>query len=276
MSNSNIQQEHYNKTRSKRFEVFFNNPKALLGRSMPMEYFKGHRLVVEKVRKFSSDLNDIKILDLGCGEGSWSVYWAAEGASVTALDISEENINITKLAAKRNGLENIDAIVGDCTDTNLKSDSFDVIVGMAVIHHLTVEQEKRLYPELLRLLKPGGLSIFLEPIQNSKVLDYVRTLVPIFQKHNPRPSRFSKQWKDFIDNDPHPDRPNTSMHYKELLNQYQFSKVSLHEVGILNRLDRLTFNRNIRRIIHDIDYVLQPLIPFNRKLARSIILTMIK
>ena len=147
---------------------------------------------------------------------------------------------------------------------------------MAVIHHLTVEQEKLLYLEVKRLLKHGGMSIFVEPIQNSRVINYIRTLIPISQKHNSRPSRFSKHWKEYIENDPHPERPNTSSHYKNLINEYKFSEVFFQEVGILNRLDRLIINKQIRRFIHDLDFAIQPFIPFNRKLARSIIITLIK
>lgn len=127
MNNIKLQQEHYNRTRRIKLEQFLNNPKSLLGVSMPMEYFKGHRLVVEKVRDFSGDLKNISILDIGCGEGPWSIYMAGLGAKITALDISKENINITKLAAKRNNLKNIETIVSDCTDIDLESGSFDVI-----------------------------------------------------------------------------------------------------------------------------------------------------
>ena len=42
------------------------------------------------------DLNGKKILDLGCGPGAYTELFLEQGASVTAIDISEEMVDIVK------------------------------------------------------------------------------------------------------------------------------------------------------------------------------------
>ena len=217
-------------------------------------------------------------MDLGCGEGEFSCFLASLGADVTALDISEMNINITSLRAKRNNLR-LRTVVADVCNTYLQNASFDIIVGKALIHHLTEYEEQKLYHEVFRLLRPNGIAIFHESLQNSALLEFLRTLIPVNQKNDPRPSRLSKSWKEYIQNDPHPDRPNTSKHYRNILNSIQCDykiNIDIMELGIFSRLDRLTSNTRIRRWIHNFDYKIKSFIPFNRLLSRDIIITLRK
>src|SRR5262249_42305386 len=214
--------------------------------------------------------------DLGCGEGDFSCYLASLGAAVTALDIFEMNINITRLRAERKLLPKVKTKEGSCIDTGVPDGSFDVIVGEAIIHHLTVEEELLLYPEVLRLLNANGVAIFMESLHNSPAIEFLRTLVPVLQKHDPRPSRLSKSWNEYVSNDPHPSRPNTTKHYRNVFGNFNFKRVELEEVGILSRLDRITTNRKLCRWIHDFDYKVKKFIPFNSKLSRNIIITLYK
>src|SRR3989304_2664820 len=275
MDESEKQREHYDRTPKPRYEEFFNNPEFLRGVSIPMEYFRPNRIILEKISAVcSNNFDGEKILDLGCGEGGWSCYLASLGAEVVSLDISEMNLKITQLKAQRNSLTNVHTVLGDCTNTCLERESFDIILGIALIHHLTVNQEQRLYQEVFDLLKHGGCAFFMESLQNSPTLDFIRTLVPIFQKVEPRPSKLSKSWKKFKANDIHPSRPNTTRHYREMLRRLPFARVELEEIGIFSRLDRLIENKQLRRWIHDIDYTIKPFIPFNSKLCRNFIITL--
>lgn len=88
------QKGYYNRRNAERYANFLDNKNALLGISLPMEYFLPNRIVDEKIRSLKCN-SMTNILDLGCGEGHWSCYLASLGAQVTALDISEINIKIT-------------------------------------------------------------------------------------------------------------------------------------------------------------------------------------
>ena len=275
---SNIQKDYYNKARAKRFEWLLNKPSALVGTNLYMEFHMPNRIIFEKISTFCKhDFSTLRILDLGCGEGQNACYLASLGAKMTAIDISEMNINITRLRAERNSLSNKMKIeVASCTDTGLPACSFDVIVGYGLIHHLTMDEELLLYKEVARLLNPSGFAVFSEFLNNSPFLEFLRTLVPIRGKSDPRPSRLSKDWDYYIANDVHPIRVNTTKHYREVFEQFKFKSVKLEELGVLTRLDRLTANKNFKRRIHDFDYKIFPMIPFHSKLARSIIVTLYK
>src|SRR5690606_33263595 len=108
--------------------------------------------------------------DFGCGMGEEAVYFARLGAHVTAIDISEVGVEITRRRAAHNGLAGrIDARVMRADPTELPSASFDVVHGLGILHHLDdLEQALR---EVARLLKPDGMAIFLEPLGNSPMVE---------------------------------------------------------------------------------------------------------
>ena len=129
------------------------------------------------------------------------------------------------------------ASLASCADCPLRPESFEVILGLALIHHLAVDLELRLYEEILNLLVPGGVAIFRESLQNSASSEFIRTLIPIYQKHNPRQSRLSKEWQKYVENDPHPYRPNTTKHYREIVKKFDYEKVEFQQIGIFSRFD---------------------------------------
>lgn len=261
------QAEFYDRIHSERLSRFRANPALLRGVSLPMDYFLPNRLVAARI----GDVRGKTLLDLGCGEGGWAVYWAAQGARVTASDISPVNVAIAQLRAEANGLR-VAGVVASATDTGLPSGSFDVILSAALVHHLTVEQERALYAEVLRLLRPGGLFVAMESLQNSRLLEYVREVVPIRDPVDPRPSRWSRAWKAYQAADPHPRRPNTTAHYREALTAAGFAQFTIEEVGIFSRLDRLLRGHpRAQRFVHDADYRLRPVLP--GRLCRNAVIT---
>ena len=53
--------------------------------------------------------------------------------------------------------------------------SIDVVFGIAILHHLDLDLVSR---EVRRVLKPGGRAIFQEPVRNSPVIRFARSLIP--------------------------------------------------------------------------------------------------
>ena len=101
-------------------------------------------------------LNDIDILDLGCGGGIASEPLCRLGGNVTGIDESENLINIAKLHSKRMGLK----INYKCIDIEnlikLKK-KYDVIVALELLEH--VNNVENFCELIIKLLKNDGIII---------------------------------------------------------------------------------------------------------------------
>ena len=117
----------------------------------------------------------LEVLDYGCGAGENSVILAALGAKVWGIDLSPDLIEIAKRRLDRNGLQ-ASFKVASAYETNFPDDSFDVVFGIAILHHLNLEMASR---EVCRVLKPGGSAIFAEPIRDLRILKWLRKLAPV-------------------------------------------------------------------------------------------------
>jgi ubiquinone/menaquinone biosynthesis C-methylase UbiE len=113
-------------------------------------------------------------LELGCGTGFFSLNLKLAGvidhAQVT--DLSPGMVEVAQRNARALGFE-VEGRVADAERLPYDDDSFDLVVGHAVLHHIPdVEQALR---EVLRVLKPGGRFVFAgEPTEHGDVI--ARTL----------------------------------------------------------------------------------------------------
>ena len=123
------------------------------------------------------DMENKTVLDYGCGSGDNTVLLAQRGGKVIGVDISPELIEVAEKRMAANALT-ADLRVGSAHDLPLEDNSVDVVFGMAILHHLDLELSAK---EVHRVLKPGGRAIFLEPVRNSKVVWFIRNLIPYQQ-----------------------------------------------------------------------------------------------
>src|SRR5206468_1150212 len=81
------------------------------------------------------EIRNKKVLNLGCGLGEEAVYLALSGASVTAIDISQEMLNTTKKLAARYGVsKKITYSKMSVEDLQFRNNSFDAVVGCNILH----------------------------------------------------------------------------------------------------------------------------------------------
>ena len=122
------------------------------------------------------DVTGLHILDFGCGSGANSVQLANRGAHVWSLDISEDLIRLARRRMAVSGrAEGARFVVGSAHDLPFATGSIDLVFGIAILHHLDLKLVSR---EVLRVLKPGGRAIFQEPVRNSPLVKFVRSLIP--------------------------------------------------------------------------------------------------
>ncbi|HEX4564182.1 MAG TPA: class I SAM-dependent methyltransferase [Solirubrobacteraceae bacterium] len=117
------------------------------------------------------------VLDYGCGPGYLTTYLIANGAvSVTGIDVSEGEIEQARAKAEHEGLAPVTRfLVADAHATEFPDDSFDLIVGDSILHHLDMRVA---LAEIRRILRPGGRAVFMEPMWHNPILRIGRALTP--------------------------------------------------------------------------------------------------
>ena len=122
------------------------------------------------------DVTGRRVVDFGCGSGANTALLAGRGAHVWAIDISEDLVRLGRRRLKISGREDgATFIVSSAHDLPFPDESVDVVFGIAILHHLDLDLVAR---EVRRVLKPGGRAIFQEPVRNSAVIRFARSLVP--------------------------------------------------------------------------------------------------
>ncbi len=102
------------------------------------------------------DPNGRRVLDVGCGHGVLTSWLVDNGATVSAIDVSEELVG---LARARIG-ERAQFLIGDITDGLPQFDdgSVDLVVASLVMHY--IEDWTPVLREFRRVLAPGGSVVF--------------------------------------------------------------------------------------------------------------------
>lgn len=122
------------------------------------------------------DIAGCRVVDFGCGSGANTALLANRGAHVWGIDISEDLLRLAQRRLRVSGRDGgATFIAGSAHDLPFPDGSIDIVFGIAILHHLDLNLVSR---EVLRVLKPGGRAIFQEPVRNSAVLRFVRSLIP--------------------------------------------------------------------------------------------------
>ncbi len=116
-------------------------------------------------------------LEYACGDGLETLKAAQMGGAL-AIDIDVSNVSIANAteAAAREGLSDKCVFIeGDCEDTGLPEGSVDVILCSYMLHHLDLNYA---YPEMHRILKPGGCVLACEALNYNPLIKLCRKLTP--------------------------------------------------------------------------------------------------
>ncbi|MFY9469832.1 MAG: class I SAM-dependent methyltransferase [Solirubrobacterales bacterium] len=100
-------------------------------------------------------------LEIGSGTGYFSLNMMQNGVlgEVVATDISEGMLRVVERSAGRLGLgDRVTTLHTEAEGFDFADESFDIVFGHAVLHHLPDLQES--FDEFHRLLKPGGMIFF--------------------------------------------------------------------------------------------------------------------
>ncbi|OOM74124.1 class I SAM-dependent methyltransferase [Clostridium sp. BL-8] len=96
-----------------------------------------------------------KFLDLGCGLGRHSIFFAQKGYEVTSVDLSEYAVNHVKNWSDKEKL-NIKTKVCDMVNLPFENNTFDCVIAYNVIYHTDTQGFLKSLEEIKRVLKSNG------------------------------------------------------------------------------------------------------------------------
>lgn len=131
-----------------------------------------------------------EILDYGCGVGpAIERVIKLNPKKITGIDISD--VSISKAKEKFQSLESkVELLVDNCESTTFNNNKFDLVYGLGILHHL---QFSKCIDEISRILKPGGVLLFIEPLGTNPLINFYRLLTPKSRSKDEHPLVF----KDF-------------------------------------------------------------------------------
>lgn len=108
--------------------------------------------------KLIGNVKGKSVLEIGCGGAFNGINLAKQGAIVSGLDLSEEQIKIAAKNAENQGVK-IDLFQESMENLSVfKSNSFDIVISIMAIMY--VSDIKQVFKEVKRILKPNGVFIY--------------------------------------------------------------------------------------------------------------------
>jgi len=129
------------------FEKVYEEPNAVWTREEPPEELIG---LIE-----SGQIKPCKVLDVGCGEGFYSIYLAKKGFEVVGIDFSENAIRLAKQNAEKVGVD-VKFIVMDLVDLPELKEKFDFVLEWAILHCISFDKWKKHIENVSKLLNGNG------------------------------------------------------------------------------------------------------------------------
>jgi len=123
------------------------------------------------IRQVLGNLKGKTLLDIGCGLGEASVYFALEGADVTATDLSQKMLDVAKQLAEINGTN---IMIHKSAAENIalsKDQQFDIVYVGNLFHHVDIESTVK---NILKHLKPDGVLVSWDPVAYNPIINIYR------------------------------------------------------------------------------------------------------
>mgnify|MGYP001559675681 CR=1 FL=1 len=117
-----------------------------------------HAKKMEKIFFWVEKKGKMKVLEIGAGTGTYTKLLGEHFKDITATDLRKEMIDILKskkIKAK--------VAVADCLELPYKNASFDLVVGISLLHHIARNDREKFFREINRVLKKNGTLVLSDP-----------------------------------------------------------------------------------------------------------------
>lgn len=159
------EKEYWNERKLDRRKI-----KPLRRHAFHFSYIREEKLLKELTSKFK----DKEVLELGSYIWTSWIKGHVEPKKLTAINISEVELQKGIKHSKHVDFPTEFHLM-DANNLAFEDESFDVVFGGAILHHLDVEKTLR---QVHRVLKPNGFILFLEPLNMNPIYKIYRKLNP--------------------------------------------------------------------------------------------------
>jgi SAM-dependent methyltransferase len=136
------------------------------------------RRVVARVLRATGVDGSSRVLSLGCGIGDTELLLAPHVGEVVGVDLAPAAVRQAREDAARAGVRNARFVEGTVPGLALEPGSFDLVLAVFFLHHLSDDRLAAAPAALARLLRPGGRVWALDPSRRRLSGALGRLLVP--------------------------------------------------------------------------------------------------
>jgi ubiquinone/menaquinone biosynthesis C-methylase UbiE len=134
-----------------------------------------HNITEDFFNYLKENTKNSDVLDYGCGTGaSIEKVIKFNPKKIFGIDISEVSVKKAKKKAEELKIS-ANYSVDNCEKTKFENNSFDLVYGAGILHHLKLE---KCLDEICRILKSKGKLVFIEPLGTNPIINFYRKLTP--------------------------------------------------------------------------------------------------
>lgn len=115
-----------------------------------------------------------KVLDIGCGNGRNSVYFASKGFDVLGIDFTKAAVSIAERYAKSKKSKANFKVMNVLSDNFKFKQKFDIVLDCGCLHHIRRKYWKKYLKNVLESVKKGGYFYLHGFSDNSHKLGFVK------------------------------------------------------------------------------------------------------
>lgn len=145
MTEGRIGKEYYDST------AYFDDPAHLTDHESPFQQYR-----VAKVLDLYTPGPRERVVDVGCGWGTFTFALADHVSQVVGVDFSQKSIGLCNRRLESEPKNNVSFLCADGGATGLEGGAWDLVLAADLFEHLYPEDSERVVLEAFRLLRPGG------------------------------------------------------------------------------------------------------------------------
>jgi len=137
------------------------------------------KLIIDRIVDFADLPSDAKVFEIGCGPGKATLAFAQRGYKITALDISENLLNLAK--QKTAQYPQVSCLLGPFETAVLPEDHFDLVISASAFHWIDPDIG---YAKAAKLLKRSGSMALFWNHHNYERRDFIPGILDFFKKYS--------------------------------------------------------------------------------------------